>query len=121
MRRRVCTRLLPVPPCGAVAGVVWCGGVRVGWVATAGASPPQRRHSPPLHSVADANLRASFSAAAPDAALKISWAFWTWSPARPYPEWTAVLAAPLYQEAEYAGLRKVLMARLFRAVAAPGS
>jgi len=70
--------------------------------------------------VEDATLRASFSSAAPDAALKFHWKFWRWSAAEPWPKWEDVLKAPLYEDPQYASLRRVLASRIYRAVAAPG-
>jgi hypothetical protein len=69
--------------------------------------------------VTDLNLRAAFSAAASDAALRINWGSWTWRADRPFPDWGMVLEAPLYKDEQYSGLRQSLLGRKFRAVAAP--
>ena len=74
-----------------------------------------------LLTVTDANLRTSFASAATDQALRIAWGGWSWRPDKPYPDWQAVLAAKLYTDEEFLPLRKVLMAKRFRATQAPGS
>jgi len=71
--------------------------------------------------VGDATARAAFAAAAPASALSIKWAFWTWAPEHPFPTWEALLKAALYVDPVHAELLKLLSARVYRAVPAPGA
>ena len=71
--------------------------------------------------VADVNLRNSFAAAAPDQALRVPWGGWQWRPDKQWPEWSVVLSAGLYTDPEYSSLRKVVMAKKYKAVQAAGS
>ena len=76
-----------------------------------GACPP---------AVADVTARAAFAAAAPASALAVKWGAWSWTPEHPFPAWEALLRAPLYHDPVHAELLKLLSARVYRAVAAPG-
>ena len=68
----------------------------------------------------DATARAAFARAAPVTALTIKWGAWSWSPEHPFPQWEALLRAPLYHDPVHAGLLKLLSAHVYKVVAAPG-
>ena len=71
--------------------------------------------------VADENLKHSFSAAAPDRALTCNFGGRSWRPDKSYPDWGSILNARLYVDPEYLELKRTLMAKKFRATATAGS
>jgi hypothetical protein len=63
---------------------------------------------------------ALLAAAAPASALSVAWGGWAWTAEKPFPPWEQLLRAAVYHDPVHAELLKLLSARVYRAVAAPG-